>query len=464
MIALHDSGLKKEDIHFVEIIGGSTRIPAIQKRIAAFFEREEVLSKTLNMDEAIARGCSLQCAIVSPLFKVRDYQIKDVTAYGIKISWDPVQESGSTESVLFKPAVPIPSTKAITFYRSSPFEIRAEYSTKELLPPGTSPFIGRFAISDVKPNADGSLSDVKVKVRINESGIFSLASAELFEDIDDPMETEASAEKPAAAAEPAKDESGDVKMGEEAKKKKKLKKDLPVASTSSRLTPEVLNRMRETEGQMIASDKLIFETQEKKNSLESYIYEMRNKIEGSHSEFEEESVKEVFRGKLSEIESWLYDEGDAATKSTFVEKLTELQKIGSPIELRYREADERPSAISDLQKTISQFVSLASSGDSKYEHIEAADRQKVLDECKKKESWLNDALAEQNKLKKTQTPKTSAAQYKSARENLVMFCAPIMNKPKPKPKEEPPKETPPPQTEAKKEEPKKEDAKDMDVD
>lgn len=51
-------GLKKEDIYAVEIVGGTTRIPAVKEKISKFFGKE--VSTTLNADEAVARGCALQ--------------------------------------------------------------------------------------------------------------------------------------------------------------------------------------------------------------------------------------------------------------------------------------------------------------------------------------------------------------------------------------------------------------------
>ncbi|KAG0279593.1 adenyl-nucleotide exchange factor sse1, partial [Linnemannia gamsii] len=65
--ALDDAGLTVEEIDSVEIVGGSTRIPALKERIQAFFGKD--LSATLNQDEAIARGAALQCAMLSPTFK-----------------------------------------------------------------------------------------------------------------------------------------------------------------------------------------------------------------------------------------------------------------------------------------------------------------------------------------------------------------------------------------------------------
>ena len=54
-------GLKVEDIEAVEVVGGSCRVPAIKDTIADVFKRD--LSTTLNMDEAVARGCALQVCV-----------------------------------------------------------------------------------------------------------------------------------------------------------------------------------------------------------------------------------------------------------------------------------------------------------------------------------------------------------------------------------------------------------------
>lgn len=65
---LTDSGLKVEDIYSVEIVGGASRTPSIKQLIEKIYKK--VPSTTLNADEAVARGCALQCAMLSPTFKV----------------------------------------------------------------------------------------------------------------------------------------------------------------------------------------------------------------------------------------------------------------------------------------------------------------------------------------------------------------------------------------------------------
>ena len=54
------------------------------------FKRE--LSTTLNLDEAVSRGCALQCAMLSPTFKVRDFNITDIQPYPIKLRWQTAME------------------------------------------------------------------------------------------------------------------------------------------------------------------------------------------------------------------------------------------------------------------------------------------------------------------------------------------------------------------------------------
>lgn len=78
--------MKTEEIHSVELAGGSSRVPAIKKLVEEVFGKP--LSTTLNQDESVARGCALQCAMLSPAVRVRDFSVTDIQPYPIKICWD----------------------------------------------------------------------------------------------------------------------------------------------------------------------------------------------------------------------------------------------------------------------------------------------------------------------------------------------------------------------------------------
>ena len=85
--ALKESGLTVDQIDAVELVGGSTRIPAIRQRIQSVFPGK-TLSLTLNQDEAVARGATFACASLSPVFRVRDFSIHDINYYPIKVQWE----------------------------------------------------------------------------------------------------------------------------------------------------------------------------------------------------------------------------------------------------------------------------------------------------------------------------------------------------------------------------------------
>lgn len=71
--ALADSGVDVRSIHSVELVGSGSRVPAISKMLTAVFHKE--ISRTLNGSECVVRGCALQCAMLSPNFRVRDYEV-----------------------------------------------------------------------------------------------------------------------------------------------------------------------------------------------------------------------------------------------------------------------------------------------------------------------------------------------------------------------------------------------------
>merc|ERR1719217_1404012 len=151
--AMTASGLTQQEITSVELIGGTCRIPAVQDRIAAFFGKDSC-SKTLNFDECVAKGCALQCAMLSPAFKVRDFSVNDVTLYPIALAWSSsagAAEGGGVDmevdgddkaevappktasnTVVFAKFNSIPNTKMLTFYRKDTFTLTAAYSDEAM--------------------------------------------------------------------------------------------------------------------------------------------------------------------------------------------------------------------------------------------------------------------------------------------------------------------------------------------
>lgn len=297
--ALAQAGLKQDDIDFVELVGGCTRVPALKASIQDYFGKP--LNFTLNADEAIARGCAFSCAILSPVFRVRDFEVKDIINYSVDFNWEKAADipDEDTKLEVFDKGSVMPSTKIITFYRKQPFDFEARYRHPESLPGKMNPWIGRFSVKGVKPVGKDDFMVCKMKVRLNLHGVLSVEHGYWVEDqeVEEPIPQE----KDADAMDT--DQPNGTATPKMRKVKKQVRKgDLPLSSGTASLDQQSKDAAAEKENAMFMEDKLVADTEDKKNELESYIYELRGKLDGVYAEFASEEEKEKIRAKLEQIE------------------------------------------------------------------------------------------------------------------------------------------------------------------
>ncbi|KAL1551499.1 heat shock 70 kDa protein 15-like [Salvia divinorum] len=475
--ALTDTGLTTQDIHSVEVVGSGSRVPAIIKILTEFFGKEP--RRTMNASECVAKGSALQCAILSPTFKVRDFQVNESFPFSIALSWKgsaPDTQNGATDNqqstVVFPKGNPIPSVKALTFYRSGTFTVDVQYADANDLhaPPKISTYtIGPFQ------STKGERAKLKVKVRLNLHGIVSVESAVLLEEeevevpvvkvaakegtkmeTDDahPSSTETDvnmqdAKTDGPGAENGVSESGDKASQMETDKveapKKKVKKtNVPVSEIIyGGLAASDVQKAVEKEFEMALQDRVMEETKDKKNAVEAYVYDMRNKLHDKYQEFVTESDREQLISRLQEVEDWLYEDGEDESKGVYTAKLDELKKQGDPIEERFKEHSERGTVISQLIYCINSYREAAMSNDSKFDHIDLAEKQKVLSDCVEAEAWLREKQQHQDTLPKHTPPVLLSADVRKKAESLDRSCRLIMMKPKPAPKPPTPEPTSP---------------------
>ncbi|KAF3705625.1 Heat shock 70 kDa protein 4 HSP70RY Heat shock 70-related protein APG-2 [Channa argus] len=463
---MEQTKLKKEDICGVEIVGGASRIPAIKERISKFFGKE--LSTTLNADEAVARGCALQCAILSPAFKVREFSITDVVPYSISLKWNSAAEEGLSDCEVFPKNHAAPFSKVLTFYRKEPFTLEAYYNNLKELPHPTTT-IGQFLIQNVVPQTSGESTKVKVKVRVNIHGVFSVAGASLVEVIktangEEPMETDQTIKeeenKMQVDLEDQKLQAGDhtdkkseieeMETTEDVKQEKKndqppqAKKpkvktktvELPIENNLPwQLSNEVLNTFVENEGKMIMQDKLEKERNDAKNSVEEYVYDMRDKLHGVLEKFVNEADRDTFSLKLEDTENWLYEDGEDQQKQVYIDKLAELKKIGQPIHDRYMEAEERPRAFEELGRQIQLYMKILEAykaKDEQYDHLDELEVTRMEKHVSDTMDWLNSKMNQQNKQDLTLEPVVKVWEIKAKAKELYSSCNPVVSKPKPK--------------------------------
>ncbi|ODM93606.1 97 kDa heat shock protein, partial [Orchesella cincta] len=150
--------LDAEHIHSVELVGGASRIPAIKRLVTRVFRKSP--SKTLDIDEAVARGCALQSAILSPFPGSSsviswNYDIIETQPYRIELQWKlPSGQLGQHRQSNHSEAVGLNPTEVISIREMTSDEEEMEGST----PPSTSP--------DTRDHRDTNLTiDVQLEIR-----------------------------------------------------------------------------------------------------------------------------------------------------------------------------------------------------------------------------------------------------------------------------------------------------------
>jgi heat shock protein 4 len=330
--ALAQAKLTKDDIDVIEVVGGGSRVPALKERIQSFFGK--TLSFTLNADEALARGSAFSCAILSPVFRVRDFAVQDIISYPIEFGWEKAPDipDEDTSLTVFNKGNVMPSTKILTFYRKQPFDLEARYAQPELLPGKTNPWIGRFSVKNVKADGKDDFMICKLKARVNIHGVLNVETGYYVEE----EEVEEEVNEDPDAMETDKDAPKKTR-----KVKKQVRKgDLPISTGSASLDDSTKASLLEKEAAMVMEDKLVADTEEKKNELEAYIYDLRAKLDEQYSEFASDEEKETIKAKLEATEDWLYEEGEDTTKGVYVAKIDEIRAMAGPIVQRHFEKVE----------------------------------------------------------------------------------------------------------------------------
>ncbi|XP_066371101.1 heat shock 70 kDa protein 16-like isoform X2 [Miscanthus floridulus] len=384
--AVADSGIGLERLHSVELVGSGSRVPAIAKVLAGFFRREP--SRTLNASECVARGCALQCAMLSSTFRVREYEVQDAipASIGFYTSDGPVSTLSS--DVLFRRGLPFPSVKIITLQKNDSFSFDAYYADANELPPGTSTDIGTFQISPFQAHTEAS------KVKLIDDYQRNANSS-------DNMEVDTSG-----------DDTGHKSRGESSIQRQELPITEYIYGAMSKLE---LLEAQEQEQQLAYQDKLMERTKDRKNALESYVYDTRNKLSERYRSFATDSEREQISVNLQQTEDWLYEEGDDETEAVYSSKLEELKKLVDPIENRCKDDEVRAEATRELLKCIVDHRMAAKS-------LSTPERDAVDNECNKAEQWLREGSQLQESLPKNVDPVLWSCEIKRKEEELDMFC------------------------------------------
>ena len=348
--AVADSGIA--DIHNVEITGGCSRIPFVQKAITDSFNGKE-LSRTLNADECVARGCALQAAILSPLFKVREFAVNDHTAHPIAISWqaavnedaeeaDTGAVNGVKTAILFQRKAKLGSGKTLTFMRDRPFELQVSYAHPESLLPGTPVVLGHYRL-EMPAEFLGKPTKVKVRAELTGNGVFILDGAHAL--VEEECEEIVKEQRPKEGG-----AEGEMETVEVTQKKMRAKKvEIPVIATGTvGYSKDQVSQLKKREITMTLADAEVRLRDVARNDLEALVFGTRGKVSSNTDLSDEEKLK--FDDMLTAAEDWIYDNYDAA-RDLFLTKISELKEIFAFLNKKEQENEpmtvEEPSTKED---------------------------------------------------------------------------------------------------------------------
>lgn len=165
---VNDSDLKKAEIKEIVMVGGSTRVPLVQQKIKAFFEKE--LNKSVNPDEVVAIGAAIQGAVIKG--DVKDILLLDVTPLSLGI-----ETLGGVMTKLIEKGTTIPVKKSQVFSTAEDNQpavtIHALQGEREFARDNKS--LGQFNLESIPPAPRG-VPQIEVSFDIDANGILTVSA------------------------------------------------------------------------------------------------------------------------------------------------------------------------------------------------------------------------------------------------------------------------------------------------
>jgi molecular chaperone DnaK len=166
--AIKDAGLSKEEVNAVILVGGMTRMPAVQEAVKNFFGKEP--SKGVNPDEVVALGAAIQAGVLGG--EVKDILLLDVTPLSLS-----VETLGGVATPLIERNTTIPTKKSQVFSTAADSQTQVEIHVVQGERPmaADNKSLGKFILDGIPPAPRG-IPQVEVTFDIDANGIINVSA------------------------------------------------------------------------------------------------------------------------------------------------------------------------------------------------------------------------------------------------------------------------------------------------